>query len=236
MHKEALEEHVKVDSFIFKELPDKLNGTTIFFISDIHRRQITETLLAKINQKVDLIIIGGDLTEKGVPLSRTATNIERLTQLGPCFFIWGNNDYEVNRDDLLDLFTQFGVMELKNNIHYLFQRNMVLIGIDDFTQELPPLDPLFNCMERESFKILLCHNPATIDLLPNNHQISMALCGHTHGGQIRIFGFGPYKHGTIEKVNQMTVLTSNGYGTSLFPLRLGAKPETHLIHLQKSTL
>ncbi|MFB8735041.1 hypothetical protein ACEQPO_17705 [Bacillus sp. SL00103] len=38
----------------------------IFFISDTHRRLISDSLLAEVTQeKPDVIMIGGDLAEKG---------------------------------------------------------------------------------------------------------------------------------------------------------------------------
>ena len=59
----------------------------MFFISDIHRRKIDDKLLAKIQSahEIDVVIIGGDLAEKGVPLTRIAKNIRKLAQLGRYF-------------------------------------------------------------------------------------------------------------------------------------------------------
>ena len=56
------------------------------------------------------------------------------------------------------------------------------------------------------------------------------LSGHTHGGQIHLFGFRPYERGRLKRENDLTILISNGYGTTGVPLRLGAKAETHLIN------
>ena len=41
------------------------------FISDIHRRVISNLLIEQVKGKVDLVIIGGDLAEKGVSLSKS---------------------------------------------------------------------------------------------------------------------------------------------------------------------
>ena len=66
----------------------------IFFISDIHRRKVSEKSYEQIQGKVDIVIIGGDLTERE-SLERVKDNIIELKKLGPVFFVWGNNDYEV---------------------------------------------------------------------------------------------------------------------------------------------
>ncbi len=46
------------------------------------------------------MIIGGDLTESGVPFQRIKENILKLKKLGPIFFVWGNNHHEVNEPQL----------------------------------------------------------------------------------------------------------------------------------------
>ena len=66
-------------------------------------------------------------------------------------------------------------------------------------------------------------------------ELSLLLSGHTHGGQIHLFGFSPYEKGRLKKENDLTVLISNGYGTTGVPLRLGAKAETHLISIENRT-
>ena len=74
----------------------------------------------------------------------------------------------------------------------------------------------------------------------------LALCGHTHGGQVTLLGFAPYtasrrglrygnhyRSGEIEE-HGVTVLVSNGVGTTWLPLRLGARAQYHLITLSRA--
>ena len=68
-------------------------------------------------------------------------------------------------------------------------------------------------------------------LLPE-HEIRLVLSGHTHGGQIHILGYSPYEKGKIKKLENTTLLISNGYGTTSLPLRLGAPAECHLITIK----
>jgi len=74
----------------------------LFFISDIHRRKIDTKLLNKIGHEVDMVIIGGDLAEKGVTLSRISKNVCNLSKLGPVYYIWGNNDREAGEQGIRD--------------------------------------------------------------------------------------------------------------------------------------
>lgn len=224
---------VKEEELQFSNFPLELDSFTIFFISDIHRRTITDAIINNVKNKADIVVIGGDLAEKDVPFARISENLEKLTTIAPVFFIWGNNDYEVDLQHLEEVFSKYGITELKNDVYFMENDHIALIGVDDLTQELPPLELVFDIAGKNIFRILLSHNPDISNRLPENNRISLILSGHTHGGQIRIFGFGPYEIGQIKEKNGITQLISNGYGTSLFPLRLGAKAETHLITLKR---
>ena len=61
----------------------------IFFISDIHRRKIDKRLLDKINNEIDIVVIGGDLAEKGVPHSRISKNVRELSSILDQFILFG---------------------------------------------------------------------------------------------------------------------------------------------------
>lgn len=232
MVKNAFDNHLTIEQFEFENFPIEIKEFTIFFISDIHRRTIDDKLLNKVRGKADIVIIGGDLTERNVPYTRISENLAKLTDIAPTYFVWGNNDYEVDEDCLQELFLLHGVCELKNDIAFLANEKIVLIGTDDLSQELPPLEWLIDIKQDQAFRILISHTPDLIENLPENHQISLALSGHNHGGQIRIFGFGIRPLGGVIYTKGLTLFVSNGYGTSVVPLRLGVKAEAHLIILK----
>lgn len=237
MFLEAKENKISYHSFEFDDFPESFGLLRIFFISDIHRRKINPSIISEAMGKVDYVIIGGDLTEKGVPFSRIDENIRQLTKLGRTFFIWGNNDYEINRDQLISLFKKHDVQMLNNDTVMLQAatgQEIALIGIEDIGQEQDDLGKAMETINRPCFQILLSHNPSVIKKIKNIDSISLILSGHTHGGQIRIFGYGPYKKGGVYTYDHVIQFISNGYGTSLVPLRLGAKPETHIITLKKA--
>ena len=74
------------------------------------------------------MIIGGDLLEGGVPLLRARQNIQKLKTLGPVYFVWGNNDYEVSQVQLKQMLKDEGVITLKTSMSLQFL-NMVLHAI-----------------------------------------------------------------------------------------------------------
>lgn len=236
MLKEAFLNRVIHQTIAFPNFPEVFKEMKIFFISDIHRRKVHESIINEVEKKADLVIIGGDLLEKGVPNSRIEYNLQLLKKIGPLYFVWGNNDYEMKEHDLLHLFEKYDVRVLKNE-SVIFQApngdSIALLGIDDLSQENDRLDLALNGTESVNFKILISHNPRITVKMREEDKISFVLSGHTHGGQIHLLGYSPYQKGGMYKSAITTLLVSNGYGTSMLPLRLGAKPETHFITIKR---
>ncbi|WP_421379295.1 metallophosphoesterase [Bacillus salacetis] len=235
MLREAFIDKVKVEELRFDDYPGSAEPLNIFFISDIHRRKVHERIISEVMGKTDIVVIGGDLTEKGVPFDRIQHNLQKLKKLGPVYFIWGNNDYEAEETAFRRLLKSNGVILLENASLLLGgdeDHPLALIGVEDLSFGRDDIEKAFDGVPDDSFRILLAHNPDTIKKLEKRHQVSLMLSGHTHGGQIRILGFGMYQRGCISTVAGTVVMVSNGYGTTALPLRLGAPPETHLITIK----
>jgi uncharacterized protein len=237
MYREAHRNHVVFSDLEFKDLPEGFNGLKLFFISDIHKRVVSKQLLDQINEKPDLVIIGGDLTEKGVPIAQVKENLERLKQLGPVYFVWGNNDYETDYHQL-DVELLSHSVKILDNTALTFEdeqgQKLILMGVDDMNNKRDRLDLALSDAD-EGFRVLISHDPRIVDKIEKENNIRFVLSGHTHGGQIRLFGFGLYEKGSISIQNGMYVLVSNGYGTTGIPFRLGARAEAHLITLKTTT-
>lgn len=85
--------------------------------------------------------------------------------------------------------------------------------------------------------IMLAHEPDAFARMPD--RIGLTLSGHTHGGQVRLFGWSPfvpsrygnrYAYGHVRE-NGRDLVVSAGIGTSKLPVRLGVPPEIVLIEL-----
>ncbi|PKG24144.1 metallophosphoesterase [Niallia nealsonii] len=235
MHQQANENTVKYELIYFPDFPRSFQAVSLFFISDIHRRTVADSLINEVKDIADIVIIGGDLTEKGVSFDQVRQNIQKLKLIGDVYFVWGNNDYEVDSDRLKQLFADEKVTVLDNkSITFTSElgEKWSLVGIEDYSMEFDDLEGALMQTEEDVFKILLSHNPKIMEKIKEEHKISFVLSGHTHGGQIRIFGIGPYEIGKTKVIGNTTIFVSNGYGTTKVPLRLGAKPETHLIKIK----
>lgn len=85
--------------------------------------------------------------------------------------------------------------------------------------------------------IHLAHEPDLFVKMPE--RVSLTLSGHTHGGQIRLFGSAPFTPSAFGRhhsyghyvENGRHLLVSGGLGCSTLPIRLGVPPEINLLEL-----
>jgi predicted MPP superfamily phosphohydrolase len=87
--------------------------------------------------------------------------------------------------------------------------------------------------------ILLAHEPDIFPQVPP--RVALTLSGHTHGGQIRLFGYSPvvpsrfgnrYAYGPVVEARRHLVV-SGGLGCSIAPVRLGVPPEITVVDLSR---
>lgn len=85
--------------------------------------------------------------------------------------------------------------------------------------------------------ILLAHEPDIFPKVPD--RVSLTLSGHTHGGQVRLFGWSPvvpsrygnrYAYGHVVE-SERHLIVSGGLGFSILPVRFGMRPEVLLLEL-----
>jgi uncharacterized protein len=85
--------------------------------------------------------------------------------------------------------------------------------------------------------ILMAHEP---DIFPQvSDRVSLTLSGHTHGGQVNLFGWTPvmnsrygtrYRGGHVVE-NGRHIVISRGLGCTSYPVRIGAWPEIVVMEL-----
>jgi hypothetical protein len=103
------------------------------------------------------------------------------------------------------------------------------VGVDDLAATLGKVTD-------DAPVILLAHEPDVALRVPAH--VALQLSGHTHGGQVRLFGWSPavpsrygnrlaYGHTRIN----CDVVVSGGLGCSIMPFRLGVPPEIVLVTL-----
>lgn len=85
--------------------------------------------------------------------------------------------------------------------------------------------------------LMMAHEPDIFPKIPK--RVSLTMSGHTHGGQVRLFGCSPivpsrfknrYAYGHIVEENRHLVV-SGGLGCSIAPVRFGVPPEIVILEL-----
>jgi predicted MPP superfamily phosphohydrolase len=103
-------------------------------------------------------------------------------------------------------------------------------GLDD-------LDGTLAKVSDHSPVILLAHEPDIFPKVP--WRVSLTLSGHTHGGQVRLFGYSPvvpsrfgnrFAYGHVVE-HDRNLIVSGGLGFSIVPVRFGVRPEILSIEL-----
>ena len=233
-------------------LPRAFGGLRVAYVSDIHygaflKEDRVRALVRRVNTlQPDLILLGGDYGDD----SETAI---RFFELAPSFLARfgviaavGNHDRtlpESNLGRLTAAMAGEGVIPLVNDVWTLEKdgKRLAVAGVDDYFNGHPDIDKVSALCRDADFTVFIPHNP---DILPrtlgHGPFYQLALCGHTHGGQVTLFGHSVhcstetgdrYRSGWYHE-RGADILVSNGVGTSGFPVRLGARPQIHLLTLK----
>jgi predicted MPP superfamily phosphohydrolase len=248
---EANQLDIKEQELTLSDWPKGFEGVRFLFVTDLHRRSIPEGIRNELRQliaekNIDLVFIGGDITEKRVPLQKVQDNIRFLGSLAPSYFVWGNNDYSGDYRALDLMLREEGVTVLDNRAvsFEAGQDRLWLVGVDECSLKRDDLTMALADIEPPGYRLLLAHNPIIIKKIKKEDQIRGVLSGHTHGGQICLPLIGPislpagsflrtYIAGeyTLQE-GQLKLFVSKGVGTSALPFRLLARPELHILTMK----
>lgn len=236
-------------------VPKGLNGLRALFATDLHMgsalapKWYMDRLFQRLAAlKPDLVLWGGDYAERDYH-KEALERMAKLTGALGMFAVLGNNDQRAfaSQRGLFDRAEmRSGLVTLVNGSRRVPVEggSLNIIGIDEPKEGAPDLSVLNEPKRPGEYRILLSHSPLALAGLPDDiqHPPDLILCGHTHGGQLSLFGLNPYtvgyerefdhKHFHVSgdhPLGSARMIVSNGIGTSLVPLRVGAPPEVHLV-------
>lgn len=244
-----------------KNLPPELENFKIAQISDVHlganySLDRLRKLLQKISDdKPDLLAITGDIFDCKAMNEQAVKIVDDFTDKFKFGIYYCHGNHEHHRG-----ISEIESMLAKTKIHWLVNRSekvtskLYILGVD-YPRSSPIMssggrgdaDKLFeqqkkNFVEKalegvpyDSVCVLLAHHPEFIDDGVEKN-IPLTLTGHTHGGQIGIFGMSlmplfKYTRGMVKNDGCYGyVHVGNG---SWFPFRLGCPPEIAYFTLKK---
>ena len=221
----------------------------IVFGADFHAGPITDRgfLVAACQALAaahpDVLLLGGDFVDVTAKqagwLARSLADIP--APFGKCAVL-GNHDWWTEPLVIQHALEDAGIAVLTNrNLRLRPPFDWVWIcGLDDHLSGAH--DPESAFQGAEGCRVVLMHSPSSL-LDIADRRFDLALCGHTHGGQIALPGGravilpeGPlsrrYPRGRFELSGGGTLLVTTGIGFTGLPVRFFADPEILVCHLQ----
>jgi predicted MPP superfamily phosphohydrolase len=220
----------------------------IAFASDFHAGPATDPALltaavvALGEVQPDVLLLGGDyVTGDGSEAASIARALGQVPAPYGRFAVLGNHDWWCGAESITRSLESSGIEVLTNRRVTLaspFDRVSVC-GLDDHWLGRPDAGTALD--GAEGFRIVLMHAPSGL-LDVGDRPFDLALCGHTHGGQIALPGGKPilvpngslsrrYARGRFELDGACTLIVSLGVGCVLVPFRLFSDSEIHLIEV-----
>ncbi|GAB6951017.1 metallophosphoesterase [Hoylesella timonensis 4401737 = DSM 22865 = JCM 15640] len=248
----------------FKDLPPAFDGYRIVHWSDAHvgtymksRRPLLERAVDSIRkQQADMVVFTGDLQNlQPSELYPFQDLFRSIHAKDGVFSVLGNHDYSGyiaasnaikvgNERELISRQRQYG-WQLLLNEHQTIHRgadSIVIAGTEN--DGLPPYPAKGNVHQAlrgvgdNAFVVMLQHDPSAWRriILPQSHA-QLTLSGHTHGGQLSLFGirisqlllkedYGLYRDGS------RALYVTSGFG-GLIPFRFGVSSEIAVITLHR---
>lgn len=151
-------------------------------------------------------------------------------------FVERMNSYGIN---ILDNANTCVTIDSSNSTH------INIVGIGEFRYFLSNYDKAFDGIDTNALNIVLGHNPDMVFNLPPEKS-DLFLCGHFHGGQIRLPFNLEYKVFRTEKlcregytrglhvINKINTYINRGIGCVLLPFRFLSRPEIAVITISNN--
>lgn len=246
------------------QVPEAFDGYRIVVFSDIHlgscngwRKDIVKTVADSINAlQPDLVTFVGDLQNiSPLEIGPHISTLRAIHARDGVVSVMGNHDYAMylDSDDPQEeasnialtkaLQRQMGWQLLLNSNITITRgdtSHIVIAGMENDGEgrhpQLGDIEATLSGTTPSDFIIMLEHDPTSWQRkILTNSTAQLTLSGHTHGGQVTLFGWSPAKL----KYKQMAGLFTEGqralYVTrgigGLIPFRFGTKPEIAVITL-----
>lgn len=246
----------------FDDLPKAFDGYRIAQFTDVHLGSMKDELMLRAvtaidDMRPDLIVFTGDIQNMGPDeLPRFAQTLKRLKAKDGVMSVLGNHDYsryvnlppdEALRNERMtrDFETSVGWQLLLNDNRIVRRGSDSIViagGENDGRPPFPAKADLKKAMRgihAKSFVVMLQHDPYAWrrHILPlTNAQLTLS--GHTHGGQISLFGLRPTElvgkeDDGLYVEGKRKLFVSTGLG-GFVPFRFYMNPEVVEITLKKT--
>jgi len=185
-------------------------GKRIVVLSDLHAgprvsmKYLERALQMSADLRPEALCIVGDIVDdlKLSHLPELCDVLSSVAEEVPIYGVLGNHDFGPGwgkyapgyADTVSTALRQAGVQVLRNEFRMMGgggagAGELCFVGLDDAWS--PSMDPkILERTPKDAVVILLSHNPDTYELV-EKYRWDLMLSGHTHGGQVRVPGYGP---------------------------------------------
>ena len=182
-------------------LPQGLEGLRVVELSDLHGKVFGENN-SRLVQRVqdcapDLIVLPGDFIETSDEIEKVLTLVRQLTPIAPVYYVTGNHEWATGvAEELMAALTENGVRCLRNEFEVIWHNDapLLLVGMED-PNSYADLEKPDSVVQRAQaaypglWTLVIAHRDYWVRdyySLP----VDLILCGHAHGGVVRIPGIG----------------------------------------------
>ena len=193
------EENTLEVSFYHLQSDKVESGFRIVQLSDLHLHEFGEKNAELVDWvrrlEPDVIVITGDMNNHFDDDTHVVTELcSQLVEITDVYYVMGNHEWvdHIDRHTTIKAdIVATGITMLENN-YVVTEVNGNRVVIGGLVNEVSNYDkysgPRFmaNFMEEDGFKLLLVHYPEYFLGKLNDYTIDLAMCGHVHGGIIRL--------------------------------------------------
>lgn len=231
-----------------ERLPQEFDGCQIAFISDIHYpSKFTRKRLAKVVRKLrdlrpQMLLLGGDYVTADDYIDELFDSLATVKSDYGIYAVLGNHEFS-RRSAIEKAMSRRGIILLKDEARPLTSDSAVYIAgvANPFKVDSTTVSPSAAVAD-SAYTILLVHTPDYAQMV--DAPADIVLSGHTHGGQVSLFGlYTPVKntrYGTrfLRGMNStdrgVSVVTTNGIGTSRRKIRFCVPSEIVVVTLRRA--
>lgn len=249
----------------FNNLPESFRGFKILHITDLHSKSFgnkNEVLIKAINrQEPDLVVMTGDMVNsRDNDFTVLFDLCDRIAGNYPIYWVNGNHEQGLDQqylEQIMGYLKAKDIPVLKNTAVRITrgQDYINLWGLEmamryysrsingqrDYRFGAKQINELLPNVDEQELNILLTHNPVYFKTYAN-WGADLTLCGHMHGGMIRIpflggllspeVSFFPKYDAGLFVEDGRYMYVSRGVGNGVFPVRLFNRPEIAVITLR----
>lgn len=253
---------VKRVEISFSDLPKEFDGYRIVQITDLHLGSLPHSILARAADSIaaiapDAVVMTGDIQNmRPDEITPFCKELKRIKAKDGVYSVLGNHDYSmyINAPEhgkadsearTRNEETGLGWHLLLNGHITLYRETDSLIIAGAENEGRPPfpqkadMGRTLRGIAPSAFVVMLQHDPWAWrhTILPRT-TAQLTLSGHTHGGQMSIFGLRPTQlKGSpdcgLYREGNRALYVSSGLG-GFVPFRLGLSPETVVITLRRA--